>query len=79
MAQTIGMTSREHLYIKVTPNLHLTYSKNGQNQGLVEAILIDISKTDNFTKLYEYGDITYRMVISCTCCQTSRGINFKPF
>ena len=27
--------SREHLHTKVTPTLHLTYSKNGGNLGLV--------------------------------------------
>ena len=28
-------TSRKHLRTKVTPDLHLTYSKNGGNLGLV--------------------------------------------
>ena len=28
-------TSRKHLRTKVTPDLHLTYSKNGRNLGLV--------------------------------------------
>ena len=27
--------SREHLRTKVTPDLHLTYSKNGGNLGLI--------------------------------------------
>ena len=30
-----SFTSRKHLRTKVTPNLHLTYSKNGGNLGLV--------------------------------------------
>ena len=28
-------TSRKHICTKITPDLHLTYSKNGGNQGLV--------------------------------------------
>ena len=28
-------TSRKHIRTKVTPDLHLTYSKNGGNLGLV--------------------------------------------
>ena len=30
-----GLPSRKHLRTKVTPDLHLTYSKNGGNLGLV--------------------------------------------
>ena len=41
-------TSRKHLHLKVTPDLHLTYSKNGGSLGLV---LID--KSEKFSiKLY---------------------------
>ena len=31
----LRITSRKRLRTKVTPNLHLTYSKNGENQGLI--------------------------------------------
>ena len=31
----ISSTSRKHLRTKVTPDMHLTYSKNGGNLGLV--------------------------------------------
>ena len=31
----LDSTSRKHLRTKVTPDLHLTYSKNGGNLGLV--------------------------------------------
>ena len=34
-ASGIEVTSRKHLRIKVTPDLHLTYSKNGGNLVLV--------------------------------------------
>ena len=30
-----NLSSREHLRTKVTPDLHLTYSKNGGNLGLI--------------------------------------------
>ena len=31
----ISVASQKHLRIKVIPDLHLTYSKNGENLGLV--------------------------------------------
>ena len=36
-------TSRKHLRTKVTPDFHLTYSKNGGNLGRIKMI-----KNDNF-------------------------------
>ena len=39
---TAGMASRKHLRTKVTPDFHLTYSKNGGNSGVgIEIIIMD--------------------------------------
>ena len=37
------LTSRKHLRTKVTPDLHLTFSKNGGNLGLVLNDKVEIS------------------------------------
>ena len=53
-----GSSSRKLLRIKVTPDLHLTYSKNGGNLGLVlkmkniACISILLTKPVKYTYLY---------------------------
>ena len=54
----VDFTSRKLLRIKVTPDLHLTYSKNGGNLGLVlkmkniACLSILLTKHVNYTYLY---------------------------
>ena len=42
------LTSRKHLHTKVTPDFHLTYSKNGGKSG-VEIKMIKSKKFQNFS------------------------------
>ena len=59
------ITSRKLLRIKVTPDLHLTYSKNGGNLGLVlkmeniACISILLTKHVQYTYLYLFIFILY--------------------
>ena len=62
------MTSRKLLRIKVTPDLHLTYSKNGGNLGLVlkmkniGCISILLTKHVKYTYLYLFKFVLYSIV-----------------
>ena len=61
-------TSRKLLRIKVTTDLHLTYSKNGGNLGLVlkmktiACISILLTKHVTYTYLYLFQFVLYRIV-----------------
>ena len=61
-------TSRELLRIKVTPDLHLTYSENGGNLGLVLKMKniaftsILLTKHVKHTYLYLFKFVLYSMV-----------------
>ena len=61
-------TSRKLLRMKVTPDLHLTYSKNGGNLGLVlkmkdiACISIVLTKHINYTYLYLFKFVLYSIV-----------------
>ena len=61
-------TSRKLLRIKVTPDLHLTYSKNGGNLGLVlkmkkiPCISILLTKHVKYTDLYLFKFVLYSFV-----------------
>ena len=61
-------TSRKLLRIKVTPDLHLTYSKNGGNRGLVlkmkniAYLSILLTKHVTYTYLYLFKFILYSIV-----------------
>ena len=61
-------TSWKLLHIKVTPYLHLTYSKNGGNLGLVLKIKnvahlsILLSKHVKYTYLYLFKFVLYSIV-----------------
>ena len=63
-----GKTSRKLLRIKVTPDLHLTYSKNGGNLGLVlkmkniACISILLTKHVKYTYLYLFKFVLYNIV-----------------
>ena len=54
--------------MKVTPDLHLTYSKNGGNLGLVlemkniACLSILLTKHVKYTYLYFYKFVLYRIV-----------------
>ena len=60
--------SRKLLRIKITPDLHLTYSKNGENLGLVlkmkniARISILLSKHVKYTYLYLFKFVLYSIV-----------------
>ena len=60
--------SRKLLRIKVTPDLHLTYSKNGGNLGLVlkmkniACISILLTKPVKYTYLYLFKFVLYSIV-----------------
>ena len=60
--------SRKLLHIKVTPDLHLTYSKNGGNLGLVlimkiiACISILLTKHEKYTYLYLFNVVLYSIV-----------------
>ena len=62
------ITSRKLLRIKVTPDLHLTYSKNGGNLGLVlkmkntACITILLTKHVKYTYLYLFKFVVYSIV-----------------
>ena len=62
------ITSRKLLRIKVTPDLHLTYSKNGGNLGLVlkmnniTCLSILLTKHVKYTYLYLFKFILYSIV-----------------
>ena len=64
----IRPTSRKLLRIKVTPDLHLTYSKNGGNLGLVlkmkniACISILLTKHVKYTYLYLFKFVLYSIV-----------------
>ena len=49
----LAATSRKHLRRKVTPDLHLTYSKNGGNLGLV----LNDKKWKFLHKIICHGDL----------------------
>ena len=59
---------RKLLRIKVTPDLHLTYSKNGGNPGLVlkmkniDCISILLTKHVKYTYLYLFKFVLYCIV-----------------
>ena len=61
-------TSRKLLRIKVTPDLHLTYSKNGGNLGLVlkmkniACISILLTKHVKYTYSYLFKFVLYSIV-----------------
>ena len=61
-------SSRELLHIKVTPDLHLTYRKNGGNLGLVlkmkniTCISILLTKHVNYSYLYLFKFVLYSIV-----------------
>ena len=62
-------TSRKLLRIKVTPDLHLTYSKNGGNLGLVlkmkqniDCLSILLTKHVKYTYLYLFKFYLYSIV-----------------
>ena len=61
-------TSRKLLRIKVTPDLHLTYSKNGGNLGLVlkmeniACLSILLIKHVKYTYLYLFKFVLYSVV-----------------
>ena len=63
-----GVSSRKLLRIKVTPDLHLTYSKNGENLGLVlkmkniACISILLTKHVKYTYLYLFKFVFYSIV-----------------
>ena len=62
------LTSRKLLHIKVSPELHLTYSKNGGNLGLVlkmknmACISILLIKYVKYTYLYLLKFVLYSIV-----------------
>ena len=62
-------TSRKLRRIKVTPDLHLTYSKNGGNLGLVSkmkniaCISILLTKYVKYTYLYLFKFVLYSIVL----------------
>ena len=64
----IQPASRKLLRIKVTPDLHLTYSKNGENLGLVlrmkniACISILLTKYVKYTYLYLFKFVLYSIV-----------------
>ena len=51
-----AISSRKLLRIKVTPDLHLTYSKNGGNLGLVKLLLMTVLVVSE-EKMFENVDI----------------------
>ena len=63
-----SITSRKLLRTKVTPDLHLTYSKNGGNLGLVlkmkniACISILLTKHVKYTYLYLFKFVLYSIV-----------------
>ena len=63
-----AFTSRTLLRIKVTPDLHLTYSKNGGNLGLVlkmkkvACISILLTKRVKYSYLYLFKFVLYSIV-----------------
>ena len=65
---SVSVASRELLRIKVTPNLHLTYSKNGGNLGLllkmknIACISILLTKHVKNTYLYLFKLVLYSIV-----------------
>ena len=68
MSVKIIISSRKLLRIKVTPDLHLTYSKNGGNLGLVlkmknvACISILLTKQKIYTYLYLFKFVLYSIV-----------------
>ena len=66
--QVNDLASRKLLRIKVTPDLHLTYSKNGGNLGLVlkmkniACISILLTKHVKYTYLYLFKFVLYSIV-----------------
>ena len=62
----VPVTSRKLLRIKVTPDLHLTYSKNGGNLRLVlkmkKYISILLTKHVKYTYLYLLKFVLYSIV-----------------
>ena len=62
------LTSRKLLRIKVTPDLHLKYSKNGGNLGLVlkmkniACLSILLTKHVKYTYLYLFKFVLYSIV-----------------
>ena len=64
----VRISSRKLLRIKVTPDLHLTYSKNGGKLGLVlkmkniACISILLTNHVNYTYLYLFKFVLYSIV-----------------
>ena len=64
----ISVTSRKFLRVKVTPDLHLTYSKSGGHLGLVlkmkniACISILLTKHVKCTYLYLFKFVLYSIV-----------------
>ena len=59
------ITSRKLLRIKVTPDLHLTYSKNGGNPGLVLKMK---NKACNSISLTNHEKYTYLYLFNFVLC-----------
>ena len=68
LLQCVFYSSRKLLRINVTPDLHLTYSKNGGNLGLVlkmkniACISILLTKHIKYTYLYLFNFVLYSIV-----------------
>ena len=66
--RSVNMPLRKLLRIKVTPDLHLTYSKNGGNLGLVlkmkniACLSILLTKHITYTYLYVFKFVLYSIV-----------------
>ena len=64
----LKLSSRKLLRLKVTPDLHLTYSKNGGNLGLVlkmkniACLPILVTKHVKYTYLYLFKFVLYSIV-----------------
>ena len=68
MTQRLTSSSRKLLRIKVTPDLHLTYSKNRGNLGLIlkmkniACLSILLTKHIKYTYLYLFKFVLYSIV-----------------
>ena len=68
VGQGTAVTSRKLLHIKVTPDLHLTYSKNGGNLGLIlkmkniACLSMLLTKRVKYTSLHLFKFVLYSIV-----------------
>ena len=66
--QKCFLSSRKLLRIKVTPDLHLTYSKNGGNLGLVlkmkniDCLSVLLTKHVKYTYIYLFKLVLYSIL-----------------